>query len=74
MKIELSVVPEMGIWNFFPSSSIKSINVVNERGVPNLNDASTFTFDFVTPRFLPSGNVISIGSLPTSLAILKCSS
>ena len=71
VKMELSVVPEIGIWNFLPSSSIKSIKVVNDRGTLNLNEASTFTLDFVTPKFFPSGNLISRGSLPTSLAILQ---
>jgi len=41
VKMELSVVPEIGIENLLPSSSKKSINVVNESGFPLVNTAST---------------------------------
>jgi hypothetical protein len=70
VNMELSVVPEIGIENLFPSSSKKSIKVVNERGELKQKEASTYTFDLVTPRFWPSGNFIMMGSFPTSLAIL----
>ena len=74
VKIELSVVPEIGIENLLPSSSKKSMKVVKERGLLLVNTASTLSFYFVTPRFWPSGKFRSIGSFPTSLAIFGLSS
>ena len=55
VKIELSVVPEMGMENLLPSSSKKSMKVVKERGLPLVNTASTLSFYLVTPRLSPSG-------------------
>ena len=52
---ELSVVPDIGMENLLPSSSKKSMKVVNERGLLLVNTASTFSFYFVTPKLLPSG-------------------
>jgi hypothetical protein len=74
LKTLLSVVPEMGMLNLFPSSSKKSINVVNDKGETNVKLASHLTFYFVTPRLLPSGKFNLIGILPTSFAILNLSS
>ena len=74
MKIELSVVPEMGMENLLPSSSKKSMKVVNESGLLLVNTASTLSFYLVTPRLSPSGKCIVMGSLPTSLAIFGLSS
>ena len=74
VKIELSVVPEMGMENLLPSSSKKSMKVVNESGLLLVNTASTLSFYLVTPRLLPSGKFSSMGSLPTSLAIFGLSS
>lgn len=62
MKILLSVVPEIGIENLFPSSSKKSRNVVKDSGELNLKVASTFTLSFVTPMFSPSGYLMIMGS------------
>ena len=51
VKIELSVVPDMGMENLLPSSSKKSMKVVNESGLLLVNVASTLSCYLVTPRF-----------------------
>lgn len=51
VKTELSVVPEMGMENLLPSSSKKSMKVVNESGLLLVNTASTLSCYLVTPRF-----------------------